>query len=92
MTNSLNNYFQTAFSKYSFDMLPLAVKTGCVLLVEGKTPDPDWLTKDVLCLNIDKCFEILADVSDLLLEMGTLPIGLKRANVSHLFKASKQLS
>jgi hypothetical protein len=103
MANTLNNYFHSVFSNAG-SSLPLIhcqedrcmtiTKEGVLKLLvklkSGKAPGPDHLTKEILCLDSDKCSEILVDFFNLSITTGTLPAEWKTANVTPIFKAGSR--
>jgi hypothetical protein len=104
ISNLLNNYFRSVFTNQSIfpdipsDLANLDLKCtreGIIKLLKslktGKAPGPDKLTKDILCLNTEKCAEILVDIFNLSLESGILPDQWKIAQVTPLFKQGNRV-
>jgi hypothetical protein len=104
ISNLLNNYFKSVFMNHStFPDIPpdpanLDLKCnreGITKLLKslktGKAPGPDKLTKDILCLNTEKCAEILVDIFNLSLESGILPDQWKIAQITPLFKQGNRI-
>ena len=91
IANTLNLYFHSVFSKpsvlpsipslthqsESFNVTREGVIKLLLGLKKGKAPGPDKITKEILCLDVDICADILVLIFNLSLFSGTIPTAVK---------------